>query len=265
MTPAKKKALALLMFSLATGVGGVFVGRIWMNDRVASAIGNEKTAQIVVARHHVPAGHILISDDLGFSAWSVRAAMPGYFTDVSKVVGHSVNQDIYEGQPILEPQLSSDHGMAAVIKQGDRAIAIKVSDVTDVAGFVMPGATVDVMSSIPDAKGEMVSLTLVQSVRVLAIAQETSKPDKAKIVGSVTLEVTPEQAERIVLAEATGKIGLVIRKTGEANDSTKAVRRDDLFPTPSISPSLGKKLPDAGLGDGFVEIIRGTETGGLKP
>ena len=92
-----------------------------------------------------------------------------------------------------------------------RAVSVRVNDVVGVAGFLLPGNHVDVVTAYRDGQ-ETRSETVVQNVKVLAVDQ-TASTDKNEpvVVRAVTLEVTPADAEKLVLAEQRGAIQLALR------------------------------------------------------
>jgi pilus assembly protein CpaC len=128
-----------------------------------------------------------------------------------------------KGEPFLDSRLadqSRGRGLAAILREGTRAMAVKVDQVIGVAGFVQPGDYVDVITTMkPDdvtrhAMGDnaRVSKIILQDIRVLAAGEHLSteghKPVKVQVV---TLEVTPEQSERLALASQHGSIQLTMR------------------------------------------------------
>ena len=105
--------------------------------------------------------------------------------------------------------------LEAIIKSGnpwvkwvpnDRAITVKVNEVVGVAGFLAPGSHVDLLVNIKDDRDTAISRVVLERIMVLAVAQEARRPEetKARVVNAVTLEVTPEQAEKIDLARNVG-------------------------------------------------------------
>src|SRR5262249_42937589 len=136
------------------------------------------------------------------------------------VVGRGVVAQIFQGEPILENRLASagsGGGMAATIRPGMRACAVRVDDVVGVAGFVLPGMRVDVLVSgsgpgAAAAQGPRVK-TLLQNIEVLSAGGNIQKDAEGKPVQAqvVNLLVTPEQAELLSLASNQTRIQLVLR------------------------------------------------------
>ena len=104
-----------------------------------------------------------------------------------------------------------------MIAEGKRAMTVRVNDVVGVAGFALPGNYVDVMVNAQQERGKgesdnQVSMTVLEQVLVLAVAQEASRDDtKPKVVSAVTLELSPEDAEKLDLARSVGTLSLVLR------------------------------------------------------
>jgi pilus assembly protein CpaB len=125
----------------------------------------------------------------------------------------------------LAPEGTSG-GLSAVIAEGNRAITVRVNDVIGVAGFALPGNFVDIIVSTQkdNVNGEHntdmnVSKIVLERILVLAVAQELGRDDtKPKVVNAVTLEVTPEQAERLDLARSVGTLSLALRNQVDKKD-----------------------------------------------
>ena len=124
------------------------------------------------------------------------------------------------GEPVIESKLApvgTKGGLSAVIADGSRAITVRVNDVVGVAGFALPGNYVDVIVNTQEQQGktdgQSISKIVLEHILVLAVAQQVSRDDTApKVVNAVTLEVTPDQAERLDLARSVGTLSLVLRK-----------------------------------------------------
>jgi pilus assembly protein CpaB len=147
---------------------------------------------------------------------------------------------ILKGEPISESKLApsgAQPGLSFAIKEGKRAITVRVNDVVGVAGFALPGNYVDILVNTVDetakAVGEnkTISKIVLEHILLLAVAQETSQGEgKPKVVNAVTLEVTPDQAEKIDLARSVGTLSLVLRnQIDEKPVETVGVYKKDLL------------------------------------
>jgi pilus assembly protein CpaB len=162
---------------------------------------------------------------------------------------------IQRGEPVSEARLApvgSRAGLSAVIAGGKRAMTVKVNEVVGVAGFALPGNYVDIMVSTQNEgaqannKDLQISKIVLERILVLAVAQEASRDElKPKVVNAVTLEVTPEEAEKLDLARSVGALSLVLRNQIEAQPiQTRGATKVSLLNTPVV-PSPPEVKPAA--------------------
>jgi pilus assembly protein CpaB len=189
-----------------------------------------------------------------------------------------VKTSILRGEPVLEAKLApvgTKGGLSAVIADGKRAITVKVNEVIGVAGFALPGNYVDVMvSTQEDGQGndsKQISKIVLEHMLVLAVAQEASRDDtKPKVVNAVTLEVTPEEAEKLDLARSVGTLSLVLRNQVDKDPvQTAGMRKAELLQLavtqkPSPAPKAVKRASaprpvDRAASRDKVEVIRGLQ------
>jgi pilus assembly protein CpaB len=188
--------------------------------------------------------------DVDLSTADFVGSLPkGAILKKADAIGRGVVSNLYQGEPILDSRLAapgSGGGLAATIRQGMRACAVKVDEVVGVAGFVTPGMRVDVLISgnppgpMNTAEGQKVR-TLFQNVEVLSAGTDIQKDNEGKPqqVQVVNLLVTPEQAELLSLASTQAHIQLVLRNpldTQTAQLSGSAVTQ--LYTDPNAKPAL---------------------------
>jgi pilus assembly protein CpaB len=192
---------------------------------------------------------------------------------------------LQQGEPVLESKLApvgTQGGLSAVISEGKRAITVRVNDVIGVAGFALPGNYVDILVNTVDENArsqgpeKTISKIVLERILVLAIAQEVSRDEtKPKVVNAVTLEVTPEEAEKIDLARSVGSLSLVLRNQIDiAPAQTEGVTKQqllrgdsapDLIPEKPAQVSAVKKravrrpATQPAASKDTVEIIKGVE------
>ncbi|HUO32833.1 MAG TPA: Flp pilus assembly protein CpaB [Bryobacteraceae bacterium] len=178
------------------------------------------TAKALVAARNLELGAVIKDTDIKDAAWA--GALPtNAVLKREDIVGRGVTTAIYEGEPIVENRLApkgAGGGLAAMIPEGMRAVAVRVNDVVGVAGFVVPGMRVDVLISGnppgPSNSSEgSLTRTLLQNIEVLSAGQDFKKDNEGKPlgVGVVNLLVTPQQAEMLSLASNQTTIQLVLR------------------------------------------------------
>src|SRR5262249_9474324 len=134
--------------------------------------------------------------------------------------------------------------LSALLDEGKRAVTVRVDDVREVAGFILPGDRVDVVL-IRSVTGENVSEVLLQHTKVLAVDQlANERQENPTVVKAVTLELDTDQAQKVILATNVGKLSLILRQAGEGNPvPTQRVTERDLskqepesVPTPLAAP-----------------------------
>jgi pilus assembly protein CpaB len=211
---------------LATVLFSAFVVAALCSYLVYRVIGNRlgavqpKSTRLIVAASDIKLGSLLRDVDLT-TADFVGSLPKGAILKKENAIGRGVVSNLYQGEPILDSRLAapgSGGGLAATIRQGMRACAVKVDEVVGVAGFVTPGMRVDVLISgnppgaINQAEGQKVK-TLFQNVEVLSAGTDIQKDGEGKPqqVQVVNLLVTPEQAEMLSLASTQTHIQLVLR------------------------------------------------------
>lgn len=221
------KALAMFAVSLIAGVVAVAAAARWVGQQTT---GN--TDRLAVASVDLQLGQPLGPDMVKLVEWP-RDSMPvGSFTDLNQLNGRVTKTALQRGEPVLESKLApqgSKAGLSAVIAAGRRAMTVKVNEVVGVAGFALPGNYVDIMVDTQEEgtnqgnQDRQISKIVLEHILVLAVAQEASRDEsKPKVVNAVTLEVTPEQAEKLDLARSVGTLSLVLRNQVE-NDEGKTL------------------------------------------
>jgi pilus assembly protein CpaB len=188
-----------------------------------SAAKPQPSTRVVAAAADIKIGTVLSAPDL--TTIQIMGTVPkSAILDAKNAIGRGVTSSLYAGEPILEDRLApmgSGGGLAATIKDGMRAIAVRVDQVVGVAGFVLPGMRVDVLiSGVPPTTGggggsnnNTQVRTVLQNIEVLSAGTDIQKDAEGKPqqVQVVNLLVTPEQAQVMALASNETKIQLVLR------------------------------------------------------
>lgn len=196
--------------------------------------GSSSGPPVIVATAQIEAGNLIQKSQLKLIKWQSSDVPPGAFQDLAKIDGRVARQTIYNGEPVLDIKLApvgSKVGMESLITVGKRAITVRVNDVIGVAGFALPGSYVDILANIKDRSGQSYSKVVLSRVKVLAVAQETEVDVKTpKIVNAVTLELSPQESERLDLARSVGSLSLVLRNELDKNiESSSGARLEDLL------------------------------------
>jgi pilus assembly protein CpaB len=175
-----------------------------------------KNYQVAVAAKPLPMGSLLSPTDVKLIAWPQSSPIAGGYTRVEDVINRGLLAPVVENEPLTASKVAlpeAGAGLPPTITPGMRAISVKVDEVVGVAGFVVPGAKVDVVVTM---SGDLaVSKVVVTNLQVLAagtrIDQQQARDGKPMPTTVVTLLVTPEEGEKISLAASVGRIMLTLR------------------------------------------------------
>lgn len=233
-----RRGLIFIGLALIMGLVAAWFTQRLVSEPTAAQQADLRTTSVVVVRADVPMAATLTERFLTTAEWPVENVPPGALTTTNAAVGRVVRRPLAAGEPVLETalfEMGASGGLRAVIALNHRAVTVKVDSVIGVAGFVTPGARVDVMATIRriDRKNALpYSKVILQNIRVLAVDQrleevQTSDPE---IVSVVTLEVSPQQAQHLVYAAHEGRLQLAMRSPGDdAEVRMKSVGVADVF------------------------------------
>ena len=203
---------------------------------------------VVVAKSEIPLGAKITIEQLALAPIPNGSTPEGVFRKLEQAVGRVAVTPIGVREPITNMKLAPEGvgaGLQAVIPEGYRAMTVKVDDVVGVSGFVGAGSYVDVVAVIvpvnpTSASQGPISKIVLQNIKVLASGGKIDSPDNQREpvrVNVVTLQVTPQQAEKLVLAANEGKLQLVMRNFSDQEDTqTTGANKATLLNGESIKP-----------------------------
>jgi pilus assembly protein CpaB len=190
-------------------------------QKQASKAKAGEAQNVVVAVGEIPIGTKLDLTQMKTVPVPKASMQPGSATDPNTLVGRVVIRQLSPGDAITEGKMMPKEGtsmagvMSYIIPQGHRAVTVGVNEVAGVAGFVAPNNRVDVVLTTTTPKyaaGEKISKIILQNVTVLATGQITEQKDgKPVVVPTVTLDLMPEEAERLINAASQGSLQLLLR------------------------------------------------------
>lgn len=181
-----------------------------------------KGQAVVVAATEVPIGTKLTPAHLKMIDWPKSGIIPGSFFETRAVQERTTVRPLSPGEPILESKLMPKDGttgtgiMTYLIPDGHRAVTVGINEVAGVAGFISPHNKVDlVLTVLPPGStdpGSTISKIVLQNIPILATGQITEqKEGKPVVVPTVTLDLTPEDAEKLIIASSKGSLQLLLR------------------------------------------------------
>ena len=204
--------------------------------------------KVAVAKVAIPIGSKIIPEQIMVVQFPKESTPDGAFESPEKLAGRVAVTNIAAREPITESRLAPEGtaaGLSAIIPEGYRAMTVKVDDAAGISGFIMPGTLVDVVVVIDPREGsgmqDPISKIVLQNIKVLANGQNIDKPKderEANSVKAVTLQVTPEQAEKLALASSEGKLQLVMRsQIDQGDEQTPGVNKRGLLSGEKATPA----------------------------
>jgi len=222
------RTLLTMAVAVLLGLVAVFLVRNYVGQAQrtpAQAAGPAGMRPVVVAAAPIQRGAALAPNLLKVVNYPADAVPPGAVGTVAELgtpgpQGRLSLRTLSPNEPVLMSGVTGPGGkltLAGVIGAGMRAVSVRSSDVAGVAGFVLPGDKVDILLTRPNADGgQPVTQVLAENVRVLGIDQlSDDSADKPVVARAVTVEVTPDQADLVSLAQAVGSVSFTLRHVAD--------------------------------------------------
>ena len=236
------KPLLIIGVALFLALAAVLVAAKWMGEQGAAG------TRIVVASADIGQGTRLVAANLQLLDWPAGSVPPGAITDIAQLENRISRADIGRGEPVLDSKLAppgTTGGLSAVVAAGKRAMTVRVNDVVGVAGFALPGNYVDILVNLEStaldngARQPSISKIVLERILVLAVAQESNRDDtKPRVVNAVTLELAPDQVEKLDLARSIGSLSLVLRNQVDPQPAnTSGATRESVLGLPEAKPA----------------------------
>ncbi|MEO1613064.1 MAG: Flp pilus assembly protein CpaB, partial [Pseudomonadota bacterium] len=238
--------------------------------RIAAEIQNQNNGQqeaapqiatksVVVAANSMNYGKVLTPGDVRVVDYPEDAVPGNAFSSLEELLGAEgseetriVLREISPNEPILRSKVTGFGERATISAQltpGMRAFTLRIDTVTGVAGFLLPNDRVDIFLTKGSRDG-LTSNLIMQNVKVIAVDQFSGDTNAiARVANTATVEVSPEQAQKLALAQQVGRISLSLRQIDEVaeTDAQKSVDIDDIIEreevaAPAPAPAPKKRL-----------------------
>jgi pilus assembly protein CpaB len=272
---ARMRVFLVLLLALTAG-GALALGtyNYVSNAPTAGTPAAIPSKPVVVAASDLTLGQEIAEGDLKVIEWPASSVPAEAISDPKEAIGRGLIMPVVQHEPILQLKLAPKEGgpgLSPIIPPGLRAVSVRVNEVIGVAGYVVPGTRVDVLTVINPGQSQqtMTSKVILTDVQVLTAGTKlevTTDKDKPIPVSVVTLLVNPDEAERLTLASSEGKIQLALRNTLDRSaPNTRGVRPAVLLgsepatrvvPSPRAAATVARVLPSEAP-QATVEIIRG--------
>lgn len=257
-------SLLLAVVGIAVAGGSVFVAREYVDGQAdtASNAAAPAVVNVIVASAEIPFGQAIEQHMLTSIKWPVESVPPGVFTDYEALIGtgdvqaRRAKTKFSQGELILTNKVSEPGEKVTIVQslgKNTRAMAIKVSAETAVGGFVTPGDTVDVVLT-QGREADLRAVTILQNIRVIGVDQDADdENDQSSIARTVTVEVSPEEGQKLALAQKAGTLSLSLRTLDSVEDAPlDSIKLSDLLR--EVSPVEDEKKAIT------VRVRRGTDT-----
>jgi pilus assembly protein CpaB len=243
MNMRNSRAILIIGVALLLALGAVVLAAKWMGEQGPAG------TRVVVAAADIGQGTRIQPASLQLADWPAGALPPGAITDMKLLEGRIARGDIARGEPVLESKLAPAGtlgGLSAVVASGKRAMTVGVNDIVGVAGFALPGNYVDILVNLAPTNNDLaqntgsISKIVLERILVLAVAQESAVDDnKPRLVNAVTLELTPNEVEKLDLARSIGSLSLVLRNQAEAQPAnTTGATRESVLGLPAVAAKV---------------------------
>lgn len=265
----ERQRIMIVVLIAAIALGGVASYSIYsylQTQQQEVTRAKAEMGAIVVAAEPIPFGSRIEEKQLKKVLWPKANIPAGTFTDPGVLIGRNVVGSIVVGEPLMEAKLAPTEAkggfMAYLIPEGHRAMAVAVNEVVGVGGFVLPNSKVDVVVTTTPPGGTQMSKIILQNLSVLAVGQKMEeKEGKAILVPTVTVSITPEEAEKLALASNSGPLQLLLRGTKDDKPTdTKGAALPNL-----ISGKAGAPLVMAKPGPAKTGVVKPAEKAGAAP
>ena len=232
----RTSTVIILAVAISMGGSAAYLTRSWLKDQTSTAV--QPAGTIVVAAESLAYGTAMTPDNVVEIPWFSNTLPEGAFAvkdDLLNGGRRVVLSPLKRGEPVLRSKITGPGqraSLASLLDDGKRAVTVSVDDVRGVAGFVLPGDFVDIVVIADDGstKRQSYSDILLEHIKVLAIDQVASEGEgQPTVAKAVTVEVTKEQAQKILLATNIGKLSLILARPLESNpDPNRRVSEKDI-------------------------------------
>ncbi|HEY8054304.1 MAG TPA: Flp pilus assembly protein CpaB [Terriglobales bacterium] len=262
-------AIAIVLGLIAVVLINAYMGstRKAQVAQVQAGVG----APVVVAAAPITRGAVIQPTQLKVINYPAGSVPAGSFTAINQLTGGKDQQriatrDLGVDEPVLKTRVTDPGAkltMASELDPGMQAVTFRTNDIQGVAGFVFPNDRVDVLLTRSVADGKLpLTQVIEQNVRIMAIDQaDDQEMSKPAVVKAITVEVTPEQAQRITLAQTMGVVSLALRHVQDTAPITKIATTAVSFgffaaPSPARPGGIVRRGPRGPE----VRVTRGTDT-----
>jgi pilus assembly protein CpaB len=266
------RTIATFAVAILLGLLAVFLVRNYLKS--ARPAGQQAaagaTVPVVVASAVIDRGKVLEAPELKLANYPADSVPTGAFHNIADLTGAAENKRVAirplaANEPILADKISGPGGrtiLSTTLTEGMRAVSLRSNDIAGVAGFVLPGDRVDILLTRQVGEQQLTQV-LAENVRVLGVDQNIDQgANQPQVARAVTVEVTPDQAQSISLAQAVGNVSLSLRHVSDQLPLTKrATTVADLSPAVRgpVTAAVVRRAHAAAMAE-QIHVVRGVDS-----
>ena len=231
-----RRSLVTLTLGVVFGVIAVALMYLYISSATRGSVQAAPTIElgrIVVAGKDLRFGAPIVRESLNSVPWPKASIPKDAFTNIDDIFNGATLQGdrialvlIARDEPVTRTKISGFGGrptLSSQVENGMRAISIRVDDVVGVSGFVLPGDRVDILLTrrVTTGTDALQTQTLLQNIKIVGIDQSADQAaDKPVVAHTATVEVTPEQTQKLILAQQAGSLSLALRSVASTGNVT---------------------------------------------
>jgi pilus assembly protein CpaB len=262
-----RRLFIVMALALLSGLAAAWLALNYLRQPESPISRAEPTVtEVVVAARHLTLGTMLTAEDVKLVSWPGDVLPEGYSSSVEDVLGRGVITNVSLNEPLISDKIAvkeAGGGLPIVIPEGARGVSVRVDDVISIAGFVLPGTRVDILVTLDAQQGNPITKVILQNIQVLTSGQVVEQDINGQPiqVTVITLLVTPDQAEQLVLAATRGRIQLALRNTLDMDSiTTQGARLNTLIPAQRVVRRAPARTQTAPVSTAqTIEVYRGPE------
>ena len=214
-----KTETKLLLISLISGLLAAILFYFFIFQKEKAIMEKVEPVKVIVASKYIPAWSEITKEMIEYGEMPKKWVTEAHIFDEKKVLKKVSMAPFIKGEPILINKITErGEDLDTAVPLGLRAISINVDETTSVGNMIKPGAYVDILLTYEDSKEKkLCTATILQAIKVIAVGSNFNFASKETSYSTVTLAVTPEEAEIITFSKEKGKLNLVLRPVGDKN------------------------------------------------
>jgi pilus assembly protein CpaB len=243
-----------VFFYVALVVAAVATYGVYRAIESAKAGTRIATKPVVVAARDIVEGEVIDRVALAVTEWPVGTIPAGAYGSADSVAGRVTRVNVFKGEAFVPGRLAPEGttaGLVTKIQPGRRAMGLRINDVSGISGMIQPNSRVDILLTLNSSgEGKRLAKLFMSNMRVLAMGTQVQPGEDGRPIQApvATMDVSPEEAEKLAVAQTQGSIQLVLRGYGDPDTvKTRGASSYDVSVTREVkaeaSPTRSRSAP----------------------